>query len=122
MKADIFSLGCILFKMSAGKPLFTIPDKTDPGFFHLYYGKMPKYLDQLRLKPYFSKKSLSLIKGLLKIEESERFNSMEILQCDWFETYYKRYAPRIKKKSKAQKAALKQQRLKPHSFSFYYDL
>ena len=121
MKSDIWSLGCILFKMSAGMPLYSIPEKDeDSGFYSLCHGKMAMYVERHGLKKYFSKKVLSLIDNMLKIDENERFTSLQILESEWFVAYYKRYSPRIAQKSKTQKNALKQQSNKTHSFSYYY--
>lgn len=120
MKADIWSLGCILYQLSSGKHLYRIPDETvDPGFYCVQHGQLKVHLEINNLKKYFNNKTLSLIEGMLNIDESKRFSSIQVLQCEWFAAYYKRYHHKIEKKSKLQKVELVKQTPQMRYFPYY---
>lgn len=120
MKADIWSLGCILYQLLCGKALYRIPDyQVDPGYYCILHQKLEMHLTIHKLDKYFNKKILSLIKGMLTINESKRLNALQVLKCEWFSAYYKRYSQRIERKSHSQKLQLQKQQEKMVNFPFY---
>lgn len=67
----------------------------------------------------FKKKSLSLLEGLLNIDEKTRFKASEVLKHGWFNVYYKRYANKIKKKVMADTKKLQKQTEELSAFPYY---
>mmetsp|Transcript_17564 Transcript_17564/g.28052 ORF Transcript_17564/g.28052 Transcript_17564/m.28052 type:complete len:467 (+) Transcript_17564:120-1520(+) len=120
MKADIWSLGMILFQLSCGQRLCVLPaEDEDLGFRALCNGKIMDFLRTHRLKKYFSKKVLRLVGNMLDIDEQQRLSAQQVLKCEWFAGYYQRYGPRICKKSRLQKARNLQQRWMMADFPYY---
>ena len=129
-KADIWAMGMILYECVIGKPLYKrrnidiIDGKYDKtkvgsGYWSIEQKQITLFLAMNGLTKYVNKKILSLLNGLLDIDENKRFNSMEILKHEWFKCYYKSYKQRIDKKSETQRQKLSEQSTKMDNFPYY---
>lgn len=117
IKADIWCFGMILFECMTGKQLYGISkDKqSDPYLLTLSNGMyclntifIAQYLKQHNL--HFNEQILSLLRHVLDLNASERFDSNDIIKHKWFSSYYKRYHKQINKKSISQSKALLKQK------------
>jgi len=119
--ADMWSLGMILFQCMTNESLFFPEDvwQQKGGYLALKNNKLRKYLFENNLLRLFKKKSLSLLEGLLDIDEKTRFKASEVLKCGWFNVYYKRYANKIKKKLISDTIKLQKQTEELSAFPYY---
>eukprot|EP01084_Bolivina_argentea_P181185 312953_1 len=124
-KADIWSIGMIIYECYCGVPLYKkrICDKIKrigSGFWSLENKKLSSYLSINGLNKYINNpKILSLLNGLLEINDKKRFNTLQILKHPYFKCYYKHYKHKIIKKSMQQKKDLLQQKEKMETFPYY---
>ena len=104
-KADIWSLGMMLYHCAVGQPLYTqiteqwSDEPVDSGYEAAMNGTIMDYVNCYKLKQYINGNLLSLVHCLLHPSESKRFDSMQVLQSKWFAGYFKRYHGGIKKRS-----------------------
>ena len=124
--ADMWSLGMILFHAAAGEALYSelLPHEiknpiNGTGYWAVMKQKIKAYLTKNKLSKFVSPKMLSVISQLLNLDPTKRLTAFEILQHQWFQSYYKRYERRIKKKSKKQAEQLAQQRPTLLQFPYY---
>ena len=122
-KADIWSLGIILYKMLTNKFLYKLPNsREDEYFYYIEKNIIDMHLKINHLKKYINnKKILKLLNNMLNINENKRYSSIQILKCEWFESYYKKYSNVIELKSKLQNELNKKQlkSKKMQSFPYY---
>lgn len=103
-KADMWSFGVLLFYMHFGMyPYERQLAGEDEGFASLKNGEMRSYLDEtLNLGHLFNNKLITLITACLCVDETKRFNVENVVTHSWFNTYFKRYAAKIKEQSAEQ--------------------
>lgn len=105
IKADVWALGTMIFKLITNEFLYTLPDENeDQAMYALENDKIAQYFKQNKIhkKIKINGKLYKLLMNVICIEESDRFNAFEMITSPWFESYYKRYAKRISKKAKSQ--------------------
>jgi len=119
-KADMWSLGMILFQLSCGQPLCMLPDEDeDFGFRLLCKDELQHFLEIRHLKKYVSNKMLRVVRRLLEVDEKQRFSAADLLKCDWFTCYYQRYGARLEKKSRLQNVRNLKHQSKMKEFPYY---
>eukprot|EP01083_Nonionella_stella_P198344 728277_1 len=102
-KADMFTLGLILYECMVGRPLYKACDMWESpqnGYYALMKGDLLPYLQMYGLQNRFQKHSFSLLQNLLNIDENKRFNAMQVMKHIWFKKYYKKYQKIISKEIK----------------------
>merc|ERR1712113_249037 len=128
MKADIWSLGMILFECMTGKKLYDVSKnkENDPylvmlpnGYYCLSDGCLKEYLKRNKFIKYFKTQSISLLNHLLDTNASARFEADDIIKHKWFSSYYKMYCSQIYRKSASQHQSLLKQCDKMDKFPFY---
>lgn len=117
-EADVLSLGSILFELITGQTMHDADLKYN-GLSAMDKTELTKYLEQNKLKKYFTTHTLSLLCKLLEPDESKRYDTNEIIKHKWFSVYYKRYKQEIWKKSRTQAKELLEQKKKMADFPFY---
>ena len=93
-KADIFSLGMVLYHCLVGKPMYLPRDMWEVprnGYRALMTNKLGKWLKQKDLLQYFQVQSLSALQCMLVLDESRRPDAGKMLKHPWFTTYYSQY-------------------------------
>merc|ERR1712150_301966 len=111
MKADIWSLGMILFECMTGRKVYDISSdkENDPyltmlsnGYYCLNNGVLREYLKRNHCTKYFKSHSVSLLGHLLVSDAAARFDADAIIKHKWFSSYYKSYSLQIHRKSASQ--------------------
>eukprot|EP01083_Nonionella_stella_P065516 171743_1 len=92
-KADIWALGIMLFHCLIGRPLYRSVHEV--GYTVINTGNIKDFLKLNHSRAYVRRKSLDLIGHMLKIDEDERYDVMDILRAKWFKTYYRKYGEKI---------------------------
>merc|ERR1712130_684985 len=102
-KADIWSMGIILYELALGSEPYKLPNVKDPHFYKVKHQKLMESISINGKTNYVNKKMVSLMESLLTFREHERINSCDLLCDQWTAQYYKRYKAEIEKKSKFQR-------------------
>jgi len=101
-KADIWSLGIILFYMSFGIYPYQRQSVNDCGYWSVKHSQINLFCDMQHLSHLNSNKLMVLIHGCLCCRESERFEIEDVIKALWFKTYFNRYTDKIKQQSEMQ--------------------
>jgi len=101
-KADIWSLGVILFYVSFGTYPYQRQQSGDTGFWACKHRQISLFLDMAHLSHLSNPKLLALLSGCLRVEEAERFDIGRVITDSYFKTYYNHYADKIRQKSREQ--------------------
>ena len=123
-KADVWSLGMILFECVFGEPLYTKVGGCDgSGYWAAMHNKLSKYiLSSFSNAKCVNAKLLVLLSGMLNCDEAERLNSYQILQSRWFKSYFKRYQGKFEKNAREKRKSLQRNKsklLNRNDFKFY---
>ena len=132
IKADIFSLGCILFILVLGGRCFSKAEKLDIYYIHIFNRNKEQFFENLILR-YNAIKTLTydfkdLVYRMIAYEENERpDNIANILEDNWFKDLTDEKEKKLEKEVKAQfnekenkiKDKLK---IKPTDSKNFYDL
>ena len=81
-KADVFSLGVLIFILLTGFPPFTTPNASDKCFQLMYYGKLEWLLAQWKLNDTISADCRSLL-GRIFCHPKKRIALRDMLQHPW---------------------------------------
>jgi serine/threonine protein kinase len=79
-KADIFSLGSLLFLLMSGMPLFHAENQDEVLVNNREYNFYREGYKQLTSE-YFHQESVDLLRGMVKIEPEERWSATECFNC-----------------------------------------
>ena len=104
-KADIWSLGMIFYECLTGQKLYNPQDiwsqchtNRNNGYLALQTGQLHRYLRGNKLNIYFTQSSFRLLCNLLDINESQRITASQLIQCEYFKSYYQKYKAQIASK------------------------
>ena len=100
---DMWCLGHILFELMTGSKLYVSEDifdidNPDGGLKALYDGSLPQYLKSIGLLECFMMRSFSVLKGLLTVDESQRWSASKVIEHSWFKIYHQKYAQSLNHK------------------------
>jgi len=79
-KADMFSLGCVLYKMATNTFLFRLPHLSDMGFYALDRNELEAYIRISEFSKFFDVEMRELMMRLLCVDEEKRCSASEALQ------------------------------------------
>jgi len=79
-KADMFSLGCVLYKMATNTFLFRVHEASDEGFCALDTNELEAYIRINELSNCFDAEIRELMMRLLCVDEEKRCSAREALQ------------------------------------------
>eukprot|EP00484_Ammonia_sp_Unknown_P023902 CAMPEP_0197038082 /NCGR_PEP_ID=MMETSP1384-20130603/15112_1 /TAXON_ID=29189 /ORGANISM="Ammonia sp." /LENGTH=573 /DNA_ID=CAMNT_0042468475 /DNA_START=81 /DNA_END=1802 /DNA_ORIENTATION=- len=119
-KADNYALGMMLFQCIFGVPLYSKLEETPgSGYWAIQHEKINQWILLNNLTECVNGKLLTLLNGLLCLDQTKRLHTLEILKSRWFKSYFKRYQDKLEKKSAIQKKKLQHLRHKMKGFAFY---
>ena len=94
-------------------------DHLGTGYWCLEHGKLDEYLEMNDLSKFVSKALLSMLTGLLKTNEIDRFQARDVIHHKWFKGYYQKYSGMLEDKSLSQRKRADMMRTKMQHFPFY---
>lgn len=118
-KADIYELGIILFFMCCNTFPYQNANRNDPGWYSIKRKKLANYLEDKNLLFHFNWKDISLLNGVLNINEIDRFEIYDVVQHEYFQVYYSKYKNKIVQKSEKQQLINLNQQRKLNLLPYY---
>lgn len=94
MKADVWSLGTILFQLLSGQRLCVTPDASDDieGVLKsLANGCLAQWLAANKLGCFLRAKDLTAIENMLALNAEDRWSTSQVINCGFFAPYFRRY-------------------------------
>jgi len=82
MKADVFSLGVLIFILLTGFPPFNTPNSSDKCFQYMYYGKLEWLLKQWKLNDVINEQCRDLLSKIF-CHGKKRISIKEMLEHEW---------------------------------------
>merc|ERR1712013_761255 len=102
-KADVWSLGVVLFCMLVGSPPYNKPSESDQAYLYVKNGIIDQLLFQWERNHFITLKVLDLLHKMLCFESEERFLVSDVLRHPWLSLYFNKYKGQMLKKSMVQK-------------------
>merc|ERR1712228_425432 len=91
-KADIWSLGVVLFCMAIGSPPYVEPSEDDDTFkYYIRNGYIEQLLFQWNKHCLVTVKMVDLMKKMLNVDVKSRYLIEDCLKHSWMSSYYKQY-------------------------------
>ena len=90
----MWCVGHMLFELMTGSKLYASEDiwAREGGLKALYDGTLIKYLRSVGLLNCFRVKSVTVLQGLLTVDEGTRMTAAQVAQSDWYRAYHRKYA------------------------------
>jgi len=118
-KADVWSLGVVLFCMLVGSPPYNKPTEGDQAFVYIRRGLIDQLLFQWERNHFITVKVLSLLHSMLDADAESRFLMDDVVQHSWLSLYYQKYRGQMAAKAKLQRRRNRKAHSKPLQLPYY---
>ena len=107
---DMWAFGMVIYFCFFNQYPYKTKDfyqpQVDSANYAIITGKLKKYLITHNLSKYINSTILSLVTGLLNVNESHRFNAIDVLKHKWFASYAAKYWSNMQQSSLMHKEKL----------------
>eukprot|EP00485_Elphidium_margaritaceum_P014194 CAMPEP_0202733614 /NCGR_PEP_ID=MMETSP1385-20130828/188259_1 /ASSEMBLY_ACC=CAM_ASM_000861 /TAXON_ID=933848 /ORGANISM="Elphidium margaritaceum" /LENGTH=604 /DNA_ID=CAMNT_0049399953 /DNA_START=107 /DNA_END=1921 /DNA_ORIENTATION=+ len=101
-KADIWSLGVVLFCMAVGSPPYMKPSNSDPAFYYfIKTANIDRLLIQWNRGYCVTTKMLNLMHQMLRVDAGKRSSVEDVMTHPWLNAYHKQFKQSFAKTSVA---------------------